>query len=528
MKQKILLGLVVLGLVVAGVYWSRLRPLPPAGPSAGHAMSADQQEKTPDVTTADASVDAGNARITLSVLPRPPVALSRKRFRVRVESKDGAPLALDGGRIAFEMTMPMGDHRYALVPGDAGWQEAEVVLPMCGSGDPRWHAIVEGTVAGRAVSARFRFELAKPGTTPTDSAASIPQGFYRGKAGDATVSVCFDAEGDRYYDESVGKTVGLVSMEKPPGSYLLSPPSHPRPPEDFDPETDSWWVLVEHAGRVTGSWHVGSKASAIAIDKVADRCDLEFEARRSGRAPVIGETIQADTVVLQRIVDPVTSVEYLRILSGIPEQAARIINGRLGLAASELGESWAECEDFEASISPRFVSRLWMAFDAEREGYCGAPGRFMESAPMVAASDTGEYIDFDRWIDDEFRADTISGRPRGRLWDSLIRAVRREWKDIDYAEIGESCAEVLERSRLLPWMDARGFNFRLQTGDSRYWTCMSDYRIPFGTMRPFIAKLVRPAVPTGSSAPPGNSPGRHRRASPSCARPSTVCARNTG
>jgi hypothetical protein len=31
--------------------------------------------------------------------------------------------------VSFEMTMPMGDHRYALVPGEEGWLEAAVVLP---------------------------------------------------------------------------------------------------------------------------------------------------------------------------------------------------------------------------------------------------------------------------------------------------------------------------------------------------------------------------------------------------------------
>jgi hypothetical protein len=115
----------------------------------------------PDVTVADGTVELGDVRVTLSVTPRPPLAFAKLRFRVRVESA-GAPLPLDGGRISFEMKMPMGEHRYTLVPGDDGWLEAEVVLPFCKSGNPRWYAVVDGTVAGRPIVARFRLDLTRP------------------------------------------------------------------------------------------------------------------------------------------------------------------------------------------------------------------------------------------------------------------------------------------------------------------------------------------------------------------------------
>ena len=69
---------------------------------------------------------------------------------------------LTDGRIWFEMKMPMGDHRYTLVAGQDGWYDAEVVLPFCPSGNPRWYANVEGTVDGRRIATRFRLDLTKP------------------------------------------------------------------------------------------------------------------------------------------------------------------------------------------------------------------------------------------------------------------------------------------------------------------------------------------------------------------------------
>ena len=81
-----------------------------------------------DATVSDATVDAGGVRITFAVAPRPAAALANFRVRVRAES-DGAPAAIESGRVSFEMVMPMGDHRYTLVAGDEGWQEAAVVLP---------------------------------------------------------------------------------------------------------------------------------------------------------------------------------------------------------------------------------------------------------------------------------------------------------------------------------------------------------------------------------------------------------------
>jgi len=173
-----LLGLLVLALVVAGMFWVRSHPSVSGGASAGQTapapVSAAADEALPDVTLADGSVDAGDVRITLSLSPQAPVSLAK--FRVRVSAFALAPTAsasakatagnrlpFEGGRISFEMTMPMGDHRYSLIPADEGWQTAEVVLPLCPSGKRRWFATVEGTVAGRPRTARFRLDLEPPG-----------------------------------------------------------------------------------------------------------------------------------------------------------------------------------------------------------------------------------------------------------------------------------------------------------------------------------------------------------------------------
>ena len=156
--RETLLGLVVLGLVLGGVLWVRGR-----SDSGAAVPDAAAETAMPDVTVADGTVTLGDVRITLSVTPRPPEAFAKHRYRVRVES-GAVPLALEGGRICFEMAMPMGDHGYALVPAGGGWQEAVVVLPVCQSGNRRWYATVEGTTAGQRLAARFRVDLTPPGS----------------------------------------------------------------------------------------------------------------------------------------------------------------------------------------------------------------------------------------------------------------------------------------------------------------------------------------------------------------------------
>lgn len=119
----------------------------------------------PDVSRADATLDLGDLRILVTAGPRPLLAFARNRFRFRAEA-GGAPVALADAVVSFTMSMPMGDHRHALVPAGDGWQEAEAVLPLCPSGKRRWFGRLDFTVGGRARSARFAFDLAAPPRQP--------------------------------------------------------------------------------------------------------------------------------------------------------------------------------------------------------------------------------------------------------------------------------------------------------------------------------------------------------------------------
>jgi hypothetical protein len=156
--SRLFLGLAVLGLVLAAGVWVR-------GRNAG-TPGVEETVSTPDVTHADRVVTAGGFRVRLSVSPHPPVAFRPIRFRVRVDSPSDAlrPGVLENARVSFDMTMPMGEHRYTLARGDDGWHEAEVVLPMCGSGDPHWRGTLEGVVDGRPLTAHFVLDLYTPGS----------------------------------------------------------------------------------------------------------------------------------------------------------------------------------------------------------------------------------------------------------------------------------------------------------------------------------------------------------------------------
>ncbi len=177
-SKSTLAGLLVLGLLAAGVYWARsgrsAATAPPGQETSAAREAVVDDGQLPDATLRDASAMAGDLEVVLSLSPQPPVAFARTRVRVAGfaaadrkpgdvgRAASGTPLDLDRVRVSFEMTMPMGDHRSLLRPGPDGWHEGEVLLPLCASGKRRWYATVEGTVAGRPVKVRFRLDLSPP------------------------------------------------------------------------------------------------------------------------------------------------------------------------------------------------------------------------------------------------------------------------------------------------------------------------------------------------------------------------------
>jgi hypothetical protein len=156
-----LLGLVVAAALAVAVLAVRERHAGSPAAVSGGAPAAD----VPDISWVDATLDLGDVRITVSAGPRPLLAFSRNRFRFRAEAS-GAPVVLADAVVSFTMTMPMGDHRHALVPAADGGQEAEAVLPLCPSGKRRWFGRLDFTLDGRARSARFAFDLAPPARQP--------------------------------------------------------------------------------------------------------------------------------------------------------------------------------------------------------------------------------------------------------------------------------------------------------------------------------------------------------------------------
>ncbi|MGE3841045.1 MAG: hypothetical protein AB7I50_05605 [Vicinamibacterales bacterium] len=142
------IGLGVLVFVLAGLIWSR---------GGEEATARSSASSLPDLSSSDGTVLARGIPLEVSV-SRPATPMVPFRIRVRTDARSSPPL--ENGRISFVMAMPMGDHRYDLSPEPDGWQQADVTLPTCLSGERRWYATLDGTVDGRAITARFVLDLA--------------------------------------------------------------------------------------------------------------------------------------------------------------------------------------------------------------------------------------------------------------------------------------------------------------------------------------------------------------------------------
>lgn len=169
-RRDTAVGLAVVALIVAGSLVARGRQVPRATtpPAPVPAGAVATPSSPPDVTAADATVDLGEIRVLVSAGPRPLRPFARNRYRFRAEV-GGQPVRLEEASISFTMSMPMGDHRYSLLPAAEGWQEAEAVLPLCPSGKRRWFGDLAFRLAGKARSARFQFDL-----KPEPQAAASP------------------------------------------------------------------------------------------------------------------------------------------------------------------------------------------------------------------------------------------------------------------------------------------------------------------------------------------------------------------
>jgi len=316
------------------------------------------------------------------------------------------------------------------------------------------------------------------------SADDVVSGFYRGTAGSIAVHVCFDNENSVYYAENSGKSINLSPMEGPGFRFLESEPFRSRFAEDYNPKWDSIWELNLQNGELSGQRTIaidaGGETQTLTLQKVSEDCDPQFEEQRLGLPFKATNKTREGNVEMETLVHPVTGVRSVRILYGIPEKAAEKINRELAEYAETFNTMWIECSEWEGAIVAQFVSPLWIIFDAQSNGYCGGahPNEDADAIPFL--SETGEQLNFRKWIDPEFWSEGI----QGKLKEELVRAVEEE-----------GCIEKQEFlgwQNFQPWMGSDLFYFRLGETDRAYVYCEGDYGLPFNVMREFIAEPSRP------------------------------------
>ena len=309
-------------------------------------------------------------------------------------------------------------------------------------------------------------------------AGPFPSGTYRGTVGDEAVSVCLGGDRPQFYRHKLGKTVDLEELPRP-GALLESEPSHPHFAQDFDASSDAWWELRSDGPRLSGTRHAGDDpAQRITLARVAENCAPAYEEHRLGRAVTAGERTTQDGVVLEKGTHPVTGVETLRVVSGLPDQAAAAINAWLDKARRELDAQWVDCSDWEGSISTAFVSRVWIVFDLSDSGFCGGIHPNEASTPTAFDARDGSPIDFSQWIDTRYWS--YAEGVQGKLRDLLVKAMK-----VDAPECAEHRLEAGFRA-FTPWLGPDGFAFRLDDTARAFAACDGDYVIPFAPMRAFI------------------------------------------
>ena len=304
-------------------------------------------------------------------------------------------------------------------------------------------------------------------------------GAYRGTVGGEPVSVCLGGDRPQFYREKAGKTVDLEELPRP-GAFLESEPSRPRFAQDFDDSTEGWWELRDGKGtELSGVRHAEKDAvqPITLIRRVADDCASALEERRLGLPVKAGVRTSQNGIVLEKGTQPVTGVGTLRVVSGIPAGAAAAINAWLDKARRELDAQWVDCSDWEGSLSPAFVSRVWIVFDINSSGFCGGIHPNEDSTPRAFDAQDGSPIDFSQWIDSRYWS--YSDGVQGKLRDVLVKTMK-----VDAPECAEHRLEA-GFGAFTPWLGPDGFAFRLDE-TARYFAAARDYVVPFVPMRPFI------------------------------------------
>jgi hypothetical protein len=328
-------------------------------------------------------------------------------------------------------------------------------------------------------------------------------GAYRGTLGSEAISVCLGGERPQFYREKVGKTVDLEELPRP-GAFLESEPSHPSFAQDFDATADGWWELRGDGRQLSGTRHGGKDPDQpLTLSRVAADCTPAYEEHRLGLPVTAGERTSQNGVVLEKAMQPVTGVGTLRVVSGIPEGAAAAINTWLDKARRELDSQWVDCSDWEGSVSPAFVSRVWLVFDLNDSGFCGGIHPNEASTPRAFDAHDGSPIDFSQWIDSRYWS--YSEGVQGKLRDVLVKTMK-----VDAPECAEHRLEA-GFGAFTPWLGPDGFNFRLDETARAFAACDGDYVITFGPMRPFIdpsrlADYDRFVAATKKLAPPSVPP----------------------
>jgi nitrogen fixation protein FixH len=114
-----------------------------------------------DLSRGPCGADAGGARLTLELSPRPVRPLADLAATVTL-LRDGIPL--DGAEVGVEVTMPgmfMGENRAALRPLGGGRYEGRLVVMRCASGRSDWIAeVVARLPGGGEARASFPFRAA--------------------------------------------------------------------------------------------------------------------------------------------------------------------------------------------------------------------------------------------------------------------------------------------------------------------------------------------------------------------------------